>query len=261
MKQGKLQPAALVSLRDVPGPVVRAARERRRPGARARPRRWATWRTHPRCCASFPAIAEAASWIGSVQVRNRATVGGNLCNAAPSADMAPILIAYGASATITDGARRAHGAARGVLHRARARRCSRPGELLTADHGAAGPGGQLRQVLQDVPLGDGLAAPWAWRRWSVFAPGAASRSSRTSGWSSGPSRRRPSARLRRADAASARSSTRSSSRRSSRTAAKRRGRSRRARLGRVPHGPRSRSCHAAGASRGSRPGPRKERQA
>ena len=51
----------------------------------------------------FPAIAEAASLVGSVQVRNRATLGGNLCNAAPSADMIPILIAYGATATITDG--------------------------------------------------------------------------------------------------------------------------------------------------------------
>ena len=51
----------------------------------------------------FPSIAEAASFVGSIQVRNRATLGGNLCNAAPSADMTPILIALDAKATITSG--------------------------------------------------------------------------------------------------------------------------------------------------------------
>ena len=51
----------------------------------------------------YPALAEATATIGSIQVRNRATIGGNICNAAPSADTLPILVAYGASAVITDG--------------------------------------------------------------------------------------------------------------------------------------------------------------
>ncbi|MAG13261.1 MAG: hypothetical protein CMN78_01560 [Spirochaetales bacterium] len=50
---------------------------------------------------NYTAISESALIIGSIQVRNKATVGGNLCNAAPSADMAPILIALGAEAVIT----------------------------------------------------------------------------------------------------------------------------------------------------------------
>jgi len=50
--------------------------------------------------AGYPALAESAALVGSVQVRNLATVGGNLCNAAPSADMAPPLLALDAEAVI-----------------------------------------------------------------------------------------------------------------------------------------------------------------
>jgi carbon-monoxide dehydrogenase medium subunit len=50
--------------------------------------------------AAYAAVAESAALIGSVQVRNLATIGGNLCNAAPSADMAPPLLALDADAVI-----------------------------------------------------------------------------------------------------------------------------------------------------------------
>src|SRR4051794_31348924 len=42
---------------------------------------------------TFTALAEGASVVGSYQIRNLATLGGNLANAAPSADMAPPLLA------------------------------------------------------------------------------------------------------------------------------------------------------------------------
>ncbi|MDL2264122.1 xanthine dehydrogenase family protein subunit M [Synergistaceae bacterium OttesenSCG-928-I11] len=48
----------------------------------------------------FPILAEAASKVGSVQIRNLATIGGNSCNAAPSADTVLPLIAYGADVCI-----------------------------------------------------------------------------------------------------------------------------------------------------------------
>lgn len=44
----------------------------------------------------FPALAEAALVVGSAQIRNRATLAGNLCNASPAADTAPALLVYGA---------------------------------------------------------------------------------------------------------------------------------------------------------------------
>lgn len=44
----------------------------------------------------FCALAEAAAVVGSVQIRNRATLGGNICNASPAADTAPPLLVYGA---------------------------------------------------------------------------------------------------------------------------------------------------------------------
>jgi carbon-monoxide dehydrogenase medium subunit len=48
----------------------------------------------------YGALAEAASWVGSRQTRNRGTVVGNLCNASPAADTAPALLAYRARVAI-----------------------------------------------------------------------------------------------------------------------------------------------------------------
>jgi carbon-monoxide dehydrogenase medium subunit len=45
----------------------------------------------------FSVLAQACRVIGSTQIKNRATLGGNICNAAPSADSAPALLCLGAS--------------------------------------------------------------------------------------------------------------------------------------------------------------------
>lgn len=42
----------------------------------------------------FPALADAAHEVGSLQIRNRATLAGNICNASPAADTAPALLVY-----------------------------------------------------------------------------------------------------------------------------------------------------------------------
>jgi CO/xanthine dehydrogenase FAD-binding subunit len=48
----------------------------------------------------LPGIEQSAELFGSVQIRNRATIGGNLQNASPAADMGPPLVAAEAVVTI-----------------------------------------------------------------------------------------------------------------------------------------------------------------
>ncbi len=54
----------------------------------------------PRVLRNYPAVASSSCLIGSLQVQNRASLGGNICNAAPSADGVPALLAHGAKALI-----------------------------------------------------------------------------------------------------------------------------------------------------------------
>jgi aerobic carbon-monoxide dehydrogenase medium subunit len=98
MKNGVLKPACVVDLSGVER--VRALQADARGlrvgaavSARALERDATTQRT-------YTSLAESGALVGSVQVRNLATLGGNLCNAAPSADMAPPLLALDAEAVI-----------------------------------------------------------------------------------------------------------------------------------------------------------------
>ena len=48
----------------------------------------------------FPMLHQAAAYMATVEIRNRATLVGNICNGSPSAETAPALIALGAEARI-----------------------------------------------------------------------------------------------------------------------------------------------------------------
>lgn len=55
----------------------------------------------------LPALVEAAEVVGSVQIRDRATLAGNICNGSPAADTTPTLLVYDAVvAVVGPGGRR-----------------------------------------------------------------------------------------------------------------------------------------------------------
>lgn len=62
---------------------------------------------HPALCATWPGVIDGVKLIGSIQVKGRATMAGNLCNASPGADSVPPLLTARAIAHIVgpNGAR------------------------------------------------------------------------------------------------------------------------------------------------------------
>jgi CO/xanthine dehydrogenase FAD-binding subunit len=57
-------------------------------------------RNHPTIAADLPLLIQSASWTGTIANQNRATLGGNICNASPAADTPPALLAYNATVTL-----------------------------------------------------------------------------------------------------------------------------------------------------------------
>lgn len=99
IRHGKSTPGAVVDLKSVPeiGESIVPEGDTLRIGGRivmARLTRDEHVKRH------FPSLAQTASVVGSVQIRNRATLAGNLCNASPAADTAPALIAYQARVVV-----------------------------------------------------------------------------------------------------------------------------------------------------------------
>lgn len=106
MRHGKAAPGFLVDLKALPELASRI--ERRDGFTEIGANTVMTDIEHdPHVQATFPGLVEAAQVVGSVQIRNRATLAGNLVNASPAADTPPVLIALRAKISIAgpDGLR------------------------------------------------------------------------------------------------------------------------------------------------------------
>jgi CO/xanthine dehydrogenase FAD-binding subunit len=98
-----------------------------------------------------PVLVEAAERFASEQIRNAASVGGNLCNASPAGDMSPPLLVLGASAELAcwqGGAAQTRRVPLDQFFTGPGKTVKRPEELLTAvvfDRPAPGFVGKFRK--------------------------------------------------------------------------------------------------------------------
>jgi carbon-monoxide dehydrogenase medium subunit len=98
MRGGRVEPALLVDVKGIPEMTsIVAENGGFRFGAAVSAMELSE---HKAFAKAWPGLTEAAMLIGSYQIKGRASVGGNLCNASPAADSVPALIAAGATASI-----------------------------------------------------------------------------------------------------------------------------------------------------------------
>jgi len=120
MQSGRASPDAIVDLKRIAGLIgVKRHGDGFAIGA-ATP--CTALKEHSALVSAWPGVVEAANLIGSVQVRNRATMAGNLCNASPAADSVPALVAANAKCLV------------------------------------AGPSGEREVAVQDIPTGPGTTS-------------------------------------------------------------------------------------------------------
>ena len=99
LREGRQQADLLVDIKRIPmlGEVVFDAKEGLRIGAAASCFEICH---HAAVIDNYPGLVDAISIIGGVQIQNRASLGGNLCNASPAADTIPALIVHEAACIV-----------------------------------------------------------------------------------------------------------------------------------------------------------------
>lgn len=86
---------------------------------------------HGAFAAAWPGVIDGVRMIGSIQVKGRATMAGNLCNASPAADSVPALIAAGAMVTLAGPAGRRELPVEQIAT-GPGRTCLAPGEIVVS---------------------------------------------------------------------------------------------------------------------------------
>jgi carbon-monoxide dehydrogenase medium subunit len=132
LREGRLRPRLVVDVKAVPG--LRAVRYSPEAGlsvgAAVTMNELAR---HPDVRSQYPLLALAAGAVASYQIRNRATIGGNVCNASPCADMGPAVLVLEAGLALhgPGGERRVPA---GEFFLGPGKTALQPGEFLTAVH-------------------------------------------------------------------------------------------------------------------------------
>lgn len=129
LKEGRRSAGAIVDLKHVPE-LVAVAREPDggwRIGAATSVRSLAA---HGDLAREHAGLIASACLIGSLQIQSRASLGGNLCNAAPSADAVPLLIALGATVDVVGASGRRTVAARAIPIGGQRRTSLEAGEIV-----------------------------------------------------------------------------------------------------------------------------------
>jgi carbon-monoxide dehydrogenase medium subunit len=98
MRAGRVEPELLVDIKRLPETTAITSENGRFRFGAALP--CMDLIEHAAFARAWPGLIDGIKLIGSIQVKGRATVGGNLCNASPAADSVPPLIAGGARVTI-----------------------------------------------------------------------------------------------------------------------------------------------------------------
>jgi len=129
IKDGRERPAALISLSGVSElQGIRVEGGETTIGALAT---LTEISAHPTVRERYPILCEAIVTMASIQIRNVATLAGNLCHASPGADGAPPLMVLRARVRVTGGAGPREIPV-GDLFTGPGQTCLEPGELLTA---------------------------------------------------------------------------------------------------------------------------------
>ncbi len=141
MRDGFITPRLLIDVKHLPG-LTRIAFSKRQGLTIGAAVDMNTLARHPAVVEHYPLLVEALNSVASYQLRTRATMGGNLCNASPAADTAPAALVLEANL---------------ILHGRRGERCVPAAEFFLGPGKTAIRPGEFLLRIEIPPTPKGAA--------------------------------------------------------------------------------------------------------